>query len=170
MFCPVCQHQVPLKNGFDSLDKLPKNLYLQSLLKVVEDSPVSPKVMTENYRCVNCQMVSTHQEQVCQHCMQVHHFCILTKQLVVFKIFCSVCWNLHLSELQDNLSVLVTQLSESQNRLRYKHENIRARCQTLHDKVHNATQEKIEAILRYDIYITVFKIAKPCFKPLFLSK
>lgn len=70
MSCPVCQRVVPLNSGFDSLEKLPKNLYLESLLKVVAVSPQSPKAV-ENFRCVNCQMVSAQQEQVCQHCMQV---------------------------------------------------------------------------------------------------
>lgn len=74
--------------------------------------------------------------------------CFLDVKRRFFQIFCSVCWNLHLAELQDNLSVLITQLSESQDRLKYKHDNILARCQTLHEKVHKATKEKIEAILR----------------------
>ncbi|XP_066249025.1 tripartite motif-containing protein 2-like [Euwallacea similis] len=132
MSCPICQKQIPLAEGIASLEKLPKNLYLESLLKVVEKSPSSPKVM-ENYRCVNCQMVSVQQEQVCQHCMQ---------------IFCSVCWNVHLAELNNNLSILMRQLSESEQRLTHKYDNFLTRCETLEEKVDKATKLKIETIKR----------------------
>lgn len=70
MICPVCQGAIPLERGLDSLEKLPKNLYLESLLKVVEGSTVA-QGPSETYRCVNCQTISKQQEQVCQHCMQV---------------------------------------------------------------------------------------------------
>ncbi|XP_066153280.1 tripartite motif-containing protein 2-like [Euwallacea fornicatus] len=130
MSCPICQRQVSLTEGIASLEKLPKNLYLESFLKVVEESPSSPKVM-ENYRCINCQMVSAQQEQVCQHCMQ---------------IFCSVCWNAHLVELNNNLLILVRQLNESEQRLRHKYENFLIRCETLEEKVGKATKLKIETL------------------------
>ncbi|ENN72766.1 hypothetical protein D910_08245 [Dendroctonus ponderosae] len=132
MSCPVCQSHIALAEGIASLDQLPRNLYLQSLLKVVEESPTSPKV-TENFRCINCQMVSAQQEQVCQHCMQ---------------IFCSVCWNAHLVGLESNLSLLVEQLNECEERLKHKLENFLGRCSTLEEKIRKATVQKVEAILR----------------------
>ncbi|KAL1501536.1 hypothetical protein ABEB36_006839 [Hypothenemus hampei] len=131
MSCPVCQKPVPIPDGIASLDRLPKNLYLESLLRVVEGSPTSPKVV-DNFRCVHCQMVSEQQEQVCQHCMQ---------------IFCSVCWNQHLTEIETNQHILVKQLEESQERLTHKYESFLGRCQTLTEKIRKATKQKIETTL-----------------------
>ncbi|CAG9764028.1 unnamed protein product [Ceutorhynchus assimilis] len=137
MSCPVCQKHMPLRDGIDSLDKLPRNLYLQSLLRVVEETPISPKVV-ENYRCVNCQMASAHQEQVCQHCMQ---------------IFCNVCWNEHLALLESNLSLLVKQLTECEDRVKHKLENVFFRCDTLEEKIKKATMAKVESILREEKHV-----------------
>lgn len=60
-----------LELGASSLKALPKNLHVESLLKLMEDetSPKTPKAM--DYRCVKCQTVSGQEEHVCQHCMQV---------------------------------------------------------------------------------------------------
>lgn len=69
--CPMCQKEVVLAKGFDSLEDLPKNLYIDSLLKLMDggNSPLSPKA--PDYRCVKCKTVSEKEEHVCQHCMQV---------------------------------------------------------------------------------------------------
>lgn len=69
LICCLCQRKTELENGIASLEKLPKNLHVQSLLKLLEDeaSPKTPNPI--DYRCVKCQTVQ--QEHVCQHCMQV---------------------------------------------------------------------------------------------------
>ncbi|KAF7271593.1 hypothetical protein GWI33_015545 [Rhynchophorus ferrugineus] len=130
MICPVCQRTIPLERGLDSLEKLPKNLYLESLLKVVEGSAVA-QGPSETYRCVNCQTISKQQEQVCQHCMQ---------------IFCNVCWNEHLAELESNLKLLLKQLKESEDRLQHKLDNFVGRCDVLKDKIKKSTNSKIEEL------------------------
>lgn len=69
--CPMCQKKIVLEKGFDSLEDLPKNLYIDSLLKLMdeENSTLSPKI--PDYSCAKCKTVSEKQEHVCQHCMQV---------------------------------------------------------------------------------------------------
>ncbi|XP_050296282.1 uncharacterized protein LOC126736108 isoform X2 [Anthonomus grandis grandis] len=132
MACPVCQKQMALDDGMTTVDRLPRNLYLQSILKVLTDgTPTSPTVR-ENYRCVNCQTVSAQQEQVCQHCMQ---------------IFCTICWNAHLTELDSNLTMLTKQLEESEVRLTSKLENFEARCDTLAKEVKKTTAKRVESIM-----------------------
>lgn len=130
MVCPVCQRNVILEKGLDSIEQLPRNLYLQSLLKVVEGNSV-PQTQTETYRCVSCQTISKQQEQVCQHCMQ---------------IFCNICWNEHLAELESNLDLLIKQLNESEDKLQHKLDNFENRCDTLQEKIKKATVKKIEEI------------------------
>ncbi|XP_018563372.1 tripartite motif-containing protein 2 [Anoplophora glabripennis] len=133
--CPMCQKEVALEKGFDSLEELPKNLYIDSLLKLMDggNSPISPKVV--DYRCVNCKTVSEQQEHVCQHCMQ---------------IFCEVCWNDHISELDTNLVMLVRQIDESESRLKHKAENFATRCDQLNDTVKESVEQKIAYIQKME--------------------
>lgn len=71
LLCCLCQRKTELENGTVSLENLPKNLHIESLLKIMEEdlSPRTPKPI--DYRCVKCQTVSEQQEHICQHCMQV---------------------------------------------------------------------------------------------------
>jgi tripartite motif-containing protein 2/3 len=128
--CPVCQKKVELQKGVDSLNDLPKNLYIESVLKLIDGntSPLTPK---NDYRCVKCQIFSQQQGQCCQHCMQV---------------FCNVCWNEHLTELESNLTTLVKQVDESKVRLDHKLENFESRCRQLVENIKEATLQKIELI------------------------
>ena len=68
--CPVCQKRVDLEKGVESLADLPKNLYIDSVMKLVagDISPISTK---SDNRCVKCHTFSQQEEQCCQHCMQV---------------------------------------------------------------------------------------------------
>ncbi|RZB40236.1 zf-C3HC4 and/or NHL domain containing protein [Asbolus verrucosus] len=129
--CPVCQKKVNLEKGMESLKELPKNLYIDSVLKLMDGnvSPISSKA--NDNRCVKCQIFSQQQEQCCQHCMQV---------------FCNVCWNEHLSELESNLSILSKQVDESTVRLEHKLENFENRCEQLVESIKEATLHKIELI------------------------
>ncbi|KAJ8926023.1 hypothetical protein NQ315_009878 [Exocentrus adspersus] len=126
--CPVCQKEIALEKGFDSLEDLPKNLYIDSLFKLMDggESPVSPKV--PDYRCAKCKTASQQQEHVCQHCMQV---------------FCEVCWNEHISELDSNLTLLAKQIDESESRLKHKAENFSTRCDQLNHTVKETAEQKI---------------------------
>ncbi|KAJ8948102.1 hypothetical protein NQ318_008455 [Aromia moschata] len=129
--CPLCQQEIALEKGIDSLENLPKNLYIDSLLKLLSgsQSPSSPK--NKDYRCVKCETVSQQQQHVCQHCMQV---------------FCEICWNGHISELDSNLSLLVKQINESESRLRYKADNFNNRCDKLNDTIKETVEQKIQNI------------------------
>ncbi|XP_044264877.1 RING finger protein nhl-1-like [Tribolium madens] len=127
--CPVCQNKVNLEKGVDSLNDLPKNLYIDSVLKLVESN--IPPVSSKPDRCVKCHIFSRGDEQCCQHCMQV---------------FCNVCWNEHLSELESNVSILVKQVDESKMRLDHKLENIENRCGQLVDNIKEATERKMELL------------------------
>lgn len=71
LICCFCQNKTEMENGIASLEKLPKNLHVESLLKLMEEerSPNTPKPMDS--RCAKCQTISTEEEHVCQHCMQV---------------------------------------------------------------------------------------------------
>ncbi|XP_023019781.2 uncharacterized protein [Leptinotarsa decemlineata] len=133
--CPLCQHETTLENGFKSLDALPKNFYIDSLLKLLQndDSPKSPTAF--DFRCSKCQIVSEKEEHVCQHCM---------------KIFCSVCWNQHISELDTNLSVLVKEIEESGMRLKHKADNFASRCDQLEETIKEIVEEKISKIRKME--------------------
>ncbi|KAJ8972295.1 hypothetical protein NQ317_018629 [Molorchus minor] len=119
------------KKAWILLDSLPRNLYIDSLLKLISDkhSPIAAK--PKDYRCVKCETVSQEQEHVCQHCMQ---------------IFCEVCWSSHISELNSNLSLLVNQIKESENRLKHKADNFINRCDKLNVTIKETVQQKIENI------------------------
>ncbi|KAJ8927538.1 hypothetical protein NQ314_019983 [Rhamnusium bicolor] len=112
-----------------------KNLYIESLLKLLNgnESPITSK--STDYRCVKCQTVSQQQEHVCQHCMQV---------------FCEICWNDHISELDSNLSLLVRQIDESESRLKHKADNFINRCDQLNDTIKETVQQKIQNIYKME--------------------
>ncbi|KAG5891417.1 hypothetical protein JTB14_031483 [Gonioctena quinquepunctata] len=133
--CPLCQKEVTLEKGFDSLDNLPKNFYIDSLLKLLQDdqSPESPKIT--DYRCFKCHIVSDKEEHVCQHCTM---------------IFCSICWSEHISELDSNLFVLLKQIEESEMTLRHKAENFSNRCDQLEENIKEKIREKIERIKKME--------------------
>lgn len=61
-------------------------------------------------------------------------------------MFCNICWNDHLSELESNLSILVKQVEESKIKLDHKLENFENRCEQLVERIREATLEKIELI------------------------
>lgn len=143
--CPVCQNKVNLEKGIDSLKDLPKNLYIDSVLKLVEGN--LPPVSSKPDRCVKCHIFSQGEEQCCQHCMQVN--CVFRKILekgIKLQVFCNVCWNEHLSELESNISTLVKQVDESKLRLEHKLENVENRCEQLIENIKEATERKIELI------------------------
>lgn len=70
--CPVCQKKIDLEKGSESLNELPKNLYIDSVLKLIEGDTSMPS--NTDYRCVKCGIFSKQEEQCCQHCMQVMIF------------------------------------------------------------------------------------------------
>lgn len=85
--CCLCQKSYVLEEGMGSLEKLPKNLHVESLLKLMEEekSPKTPKAV--DYKCVKCNMISQQEEHVCQHCMQVNtcnNYCQFSSLLSVF--------------------------------------------------------------------------------------
>jgi tripartite motif-containing protein 2/3 len=63
-----------------------------------------------------------------------------------FQVFCNVCWNEHLTELESNLTTLVKQVDESKVRLDHKLENFESRCRQLLENIKEATLQKIELI------------------------
>lgn len=75
IICSLCQTQYDLPKGYESLEGMPKNLYMESLLKILDSdiSPGSSSPKQPDFRCVNCKTVSENQEHVCQHCMQVRY-------------------------------------------------------------------------------------------------
>ncbi|XP_060536983.1 RING finger protein nhl-1-like [Cylas formicarius] len=131
--CPVCQQVTDLPDGINNLGKLPKNLYIDSLLRLLKDDGSLTTPACQDYSCANCQTLSKDVEQCCQHCM---------------KLFCNVCWNEHLTQLESNLSLLVNQLLESETRLKHKNSNFDARCDKLEEKVRHTTQRKIDELRR----------------------
>lgn len=90
IICCLCQNKIELIYGAASLQKLPKNLHIESLLKLMEEesSPKTPKIT--DYRCAKCQTVS-EQQHVCQHCMQV---CVLEIQKSLITLFEQIFINL----------------------------------------------------------------------------
>jgi predicted RNA-binding Zn-ribbon protein involved in translation (DUF1610 family) len=65
--CPECGLQVPLRTaGSDGIVELPPNVYLDSLLTVLQQDVASG---AEGLRCSRCQTVGS--ASVCQHCRQV---------------------------------------------------------------------------------------------------
>lgn len=72
MKCALCQSKIELQNGVNSLKELPKNLYIDSILRLVEGnvSPTEPKA--PNNRCAKClTFLQDTKQRSCQHCMQV---------------------------------------------------------------------------------------------------
>lgn len=69
--CCLCQNSNVLEQGIVSLRKLPRNLHVESLLKLMEEeqSPKTPKAV--DYKCAKCNTISQQEEHICQHCMQV---------------------------------------------------------------------------------------------------
>lgn len=72
-YCPSCQTETVLENGVDSLDRLPTNVYITSLLRLLDTSepstPLSPSV--SDVRCIKCETVCQFDAINCQHCKQV---------------------------------------------------------------------------------------------------
>lgn len=71
--CPTCSQKHLLENGVESVEALPVNMYIVSLLKLLEKN--SPSAAGGEYvfesRCVKCQMACEKHKLVCQHCLQV---------------------------------------------------------------------------------------------------
>ncbi|CAG9821159.1 unnamed protein product [Phaedon cochleariae] len=136
--CPMCQRTHVLDDGLRSLDSLPKNFYIDSLLKLLAEdkTPTSTQAASaSDYRCIKCQTVSDGEEHVCQHCMQ---------------IFCSICWQEHISELDSKLDALVRQIDDSKMKLKHKSYNFANRCDLLVETIETTIKEKIEELKKME--------------------
>lgn len=74
LICCFCQNKIELEQGVASLDELPKNLHLDSLMKLMEGEMTPQTSKPQDNRCAKCQTVSTEEQHVCQHCMKVKHW------------------------------------------------------------------------------------------------
>lgn len=61
-----------------------------------------------------------------------------------------MCWSEHISELDSNLTLLVRQIDESENRLKHKAENFATRCDQLNDTVKDTVEQKIVNIQKME--------------------
>ncbi|XP_050504396.1 RING finger protein nhl-1-like isoform X5 [Diabrotica virgifera virgifera] len=146
--CPVCQTEIVLRNGLESLEELPKNFHIETLLKLLEGDPTVPTPVVKapaDYRCVKCQTICEEQAHVCQHCMQV---------------YCSICWIDHMAELDSNLSLLIKQVEESRDRLNHKAQNFSGRCDQLEETIKKSIEKKIQKIkkMEHDVLLDVTSI------------
>ncbi|XP_072388194.1 uncharacterized protein [Diabrotica undecimpunctata] len=145
--CPVCQTEIVFRNGLESLDEFPKNVHVETLLKLLEGDPTvpTPAVKAADYRCVKCQTICEEQTHVCQHCIQV---------------YCSICWIDHMAELDSNLSLLIKQIEESRDRLNHKSQNFSDRCHQLEETIKMSIAKKIQKIknMEYDVVLDVASI------------
>lgn len=73
--CPTCQKPVNVGKGIEGLQQLPNNVYIDSLLKLLEETngslPLSPTRPTSETRCIKCQTICEFKEERCEHCKQV---------------------------------------------------------------------------------------------------
>ena len=72
--CHTCDGEYTLERGAESLDEFPGNVYINSLLKLLESS-VEPQTPGPNDasapRCVKCEIVCLLEGHKCDHCKQV---------------------------------------------------------------------------------------------------
>ncbi|GLV40399.1 thin [Carabus blaptoides fortunei] len=131
--CPTCKKSTPLEKGPESLEELPGNLYIDSVLKLLtgNSSPVTPTQIGPETRCIKCQTMCQFSEHACQHCKQ---------------IFCGVCWHEHVNELREKLTSLQEQLKESHVRLDHRLDAFNDRCLQLEENIKAATEIKIKEI------------------------
>ncbi|KAK9732398.1 NHL repeat [Popillia japonica] len=138
--CPTCNAEILLENGVDSLDQLPRNVYIISLLRLLDTSePSTP--LSHNFhdvRCIKCETVCEGEAINCQHCKQ---------------IFCKICWGKHMNELAEKLSTLSTQLEDSLTRLNHKVDEAHGRCNQLNEAIKQASEEQIASIRRKEEYL-----------------
>ncbi|XP_015592405.1 RING finger protein nhl-1 [Cephus cinctus] len=137
MQCPLCHLTV-----VDSTpEKLPTNLYIESLLRVMENpgdslthfdsrspivsfAPTTNQSQTENraeklIRCKKCGTECTRDNK-CNHCKQ---------------IFCGVCWVAHMDELKELLGSIAEQLEATANRFEYRIDEFRAKIDALKESI-----------------------------------
>ncbi|GJQ76752.1 hypothetical protein Trydic_g15595 [Trypoxylus dichotomus] len=135
--CPTCTTETLLENGIDSLEQLPRNVYIMSLLRLLDTSePTTPLTLTTNdVRCIKCEIVCEYESINCRHCKQV---------------FCKVCWGKHMKELEDKLTTLSTQLEDSLLRLNHKVDEANGRCDQLNEVIKQTADERIRDIKRIE--------------------
>nr|CAD7259105.1 unnamed protein product [Timema shepardi] len=154
--CPLCQLQVKLKIRFveeleGALDSLPSNLYIDSLLAVLQnESPQQQQqpVQEPEVRCSKCQTVCS--ARICNHCKQN---------------FCGVCWPSHMTELRAQLGELLEQLKGAKDRLEHRAEDfkcsvklvckswslitrtyLQALCEKLREHIDSAVGQRLEEL------------------------
>lgn len=83
--CPQCHQKHSMAKGLESVENLPRNLYIDSLLKLLENhSPTDEK--PSEIRCIKCQIVCNEHRLICQHCLQVGilYLCTCSGYCVIF--------------------------------------------------------------------------------------
>ncbi|PNF25479.1 hypothetical protein B7P43_G05998 [Cryptotermes secundus] len=125
--CPDCGLQVPLRTtGPDGVVELPPNLYLDSLLTVLQQDIACG---AGDQRCSRCQTVGSASS--CQHCRQA---------------FCTVCWASHITELKSQLPSLLDQLSGAKETLDHRIQDFRDVCKRLKQHINLAVEVKIQTL------------------------
>ncbi|XP_043284087.1 tripartite motif-containing protein 2-like [Venturia canescens] len=153
--CPLCKLRVT-----DRLpDMLPTNLYIESLLNVMENpgegwlrlaarNPVVsfaplPNAKSENNEtskeppilatlCDKCSS-RCNKENRCKHCRQ---------------IFCSNCWNTHVDELKGQLERMVPQMETTSDRFTRKIENFRSKIDEIKDSIEKDIDARVAELMK----------------------
>ncbi|XP_022903310.2 tripartite motif-containing protein 2-like [Onthophagus taurus] len=135
--CPSCKFELTV-DGYDGIEKLPENFYINSLLKVLESSvePQTPYAGKPDIRCVKCETISDFDGTKCQHCKQ---------------IFCKVCWSKHMNELEENLKDMLKQLEDGEIRMNYKMEEMTRRNDQLVVTVKEHAENKVLEIKKKEV-------------------
>ncbi|CAH0550512.1 unnamed protein product [Brassicogethes aeneus] len=121
--CPTCHEVTPLKDGINSIENLRGNLYLESLLKAARDQP-----QNLDSNCVKCN-IKSNDCKVCQHCLQV---------------FCNICWDEHMPELNEILSNLTKRLDENVYKIDQKSDYFKDHCEQIRDLIDMLMEEKMK--------------------------
>ncbi|KAK4883797.1 hypothetical protein RN001_000068 [Aquatica leii] len=130
--CPTCKKMINIKCSYNTLTDLPRNIYIDNLLNLMENnctSPTSPSSPT--LRCIKCQTIVQLPGKSCGHCMQV---------------FCSVCWTEHLSTLKSSLGTLLEHLLESEVKLNNRIADFKVQCENISLGINKATKSYIEKL------------------------
>ncbi|GAB0090924.1 RING finger protein nhl-1 [Sergentomyia squamirostris] len=136
--CPTC------KATFEGdLGDLPTNLYMVSLLKVLESNPEGQTMsMIMEERCVKCEMVPNTGIDCdqffrnCSHCRQK---------------FCQICWTSHMSDLTSQLVNLSDQLKSAEECLTHKLDHIKDRVDQMKTHIGQFVVRQVQELKQKEI-------------------
>ncbi|KAF5280298.1 hypothetical protein FQR65_LT03107 [Abscondita terminalis] len=128
--CPTCSKLVAKNFIYQALTDLPKNIYIDNLLKLMEPDPSSPtSTSSPSLSCSKCQTICPLPGKCCEHCLQT---------------FCSVCFTEHIATLSSNLNSLRQKLDECESKLKTRLDVFNSKCESIIADVGKATEDQIK--------------------------